>query len=306
MTIIVIIAVLAAVCFAVASVLQHNGALRARRRSPLHPGLLAELACKPGWLAGVAAQATGVTLHLIAVNLGPLSVVQPVLTTGLVVALLLQRLAGRRIGRSALLAACLVVLGLAMFLVVTPTGSAGVPAAAAWVPGLLLAGLLLAVTMGIGLLAGGILRCLCLGASVGVSMATSAALGKAWGALLGADGILGLAGSWQLWAALACGACGMLLSQAAFQAGPLNGSLAAMMAIDPVVGVVLGVVVFGEPFATGDTAAVRVLGFVLTLVGVALLALRCGTAGSTGKVRWGDTTCESDRTWRATEGARRF
>jgi hypothetical protein len=306
MTITVIAALLAAVCFAVASVLQHSGALRARRRSPLHPGLLAELACKPGWLAGVAVQATGVTLHLVALNLGPLSVVQPVLTTGLVVALLLQRLAGRRIGGSALLAAGLVVLGLAMFLVVTPTGPAGGPAAAAWVPGLLLAGVLLAVTVGTGLLTGGTLRCLCLGASAGVLMATSAALGKAWGAVLGAHGILGLVGSWQMWAALACGACGMLLSQAAFQAGPLKGSLAAMMAIDPVVGVVLGVVVFGEPFATGDTAVVRVLGLGLTLVGVGLLALRHGTTGSTVKLRWGDTARGSDRTWRATEGARRF
>jgi drug/metabolite transporter (DMT)-like permease len=269
----VVVSLLAAVCFGVASVLKHRGALRARPRTPLHPGLLVELAGKAGWLAGVAAQAAGVTLHLVAVNLGPLSVVQPILTVGLVVALLLQRLSGRRVSRSSLLAAGLVVIGLAVFLAVTPSGSAGGPVVlSTWAPGLLLAGVVLAVVGLAGLLGSGTVRCVCFGASAGVLMATSAALGKAWGAVLHSGGLVALAGSWQLWAALACGALGTLLSQAAFQAGPLGGSLAAMMAIDPVIGVGLGVVVFGEPFATSSTAALRVLGLAVTLVGVILLA----------------------------------
>lgn len=270
----VAVALLASVCFAVASVLQHAGALRARRRSPLHPGLLVELASQPGWLVGVLAQAAGVTLHLLAVNVGPLSVVQPVLTVGLVIALGLQRLAGRRVGRPAMLSAGLVVLGLAVFLVATPAEPAAVPGGAeVWAPGLGFAGLVLATVLGVGYLASGAIRCVCLGAAAGVLMATSAALGKAWGGVLGAAGLVGLAGSWQFWAALGCGAAGTLLSQAAFQAGPLGGSLAAMMAIDPVVGVGLGVVVFGEPFAEPDTAGVRLVGLALTLTGVWLLAM---------------------------------
>jgi hypothetical protein len=274
MTMTIIVSLLAAVCFGVASVLQHNGALRARRRGPLHPGLMVELAGKPGWLAGVGAQATGVTLHLVAVNLGPLSVVQPLLTVGLVVALLLQRLAGRRVSANALLAAGLVVFGLAMFLSVLPADLVDVPAgAAAWLPGLLLAGLVLIGPLCGGLVLADTARCVCLGAAAGVLMATSAALAKAWGAVLGAGGVIALAGSWQFWAALACGAGGTLLSQAAFQAGPLGGSLAAMMAIDPVVGVGLGVVVYAEPFASPDGVLLRCLGLALTLVGVWLLAM---------------------------------
>jgi hypothetical protein len=76
MALTIAVALLASVCFAVASVLQHHGARDARRRSPLHVGLLVELAGKPAWLAGVLAQVAGVALHLLAVNLGPLSVVQ--------------------------------------------------------------------------------------------------------------------------------------------------------------------------------------------------------------------------------------
>src|SRR5882672_10162474 len=120
MTLTITVALLAAVCFGVASVLQHVGALRARRRSPLHPGLMVELARKRIWLIGVGSQAAGVALHLLAVNLGPLSVVQPVLTVGLVVALVLQRVAGRPVSRQAMLSAGLVVFGLAVFLAVTP------------------------------------------------------------------------------------------------------------------------------------------------------------------------------------------
>jgi drug/metabolite transporter (DMT)-like permease len=289
MTLTLIVSLLAAVCFGCASVLQHNGALGARRRSPIHPGLLVELAAKPGWLLGVGAQAAGVALHLLAVNIGPLSVVQPVLTVGLVVALVVQRFAGRPVSRPAMLAAALVVLGLAMFLTVSPdVGSVPPVSAAAWAPGLALAGLALVGTLVAGLTRTGTVRCVCLGASAGVLMATSAALSKAWGSVLQTDGIVGLASSWQLWAALACGAGGTWLSQAAFQSGPLGGSLAAMMAIDPLVGVGLGVVVFGEPFATGSTALLRVFGLALTLVGVGLLATSQRPARSdTGDATWG-------------------
>jgi hypothetical protein len=286
MTLTITVALLAAVCFGVASVLQHVGALRARRRSPLHPGLMVELARKRIWLLGVGAQVAGVALHLFAVNIGPLSVVQPVLTVGLVVALGLQRLSGRPVTPPALLSAGLVVFGLAVFLAVTPGEQVSMPVdAEGWAPGLLFAGGALAIALSGGLLLRGTARCVSLGASAGVLMATSAALGKAWGAVLGADGLVGLAGSWQLWAALACGAGGTLLSQAAFQAGPLGGSLGAMMAIDPVVGVGLGMVVFGEPFATEDTAPVRLVGLALTLVGVWLLAMvqRGGAEGVVGR-----------------------
>jgi hypothetical protein len=62
------------------------------------------------------------------------------------------------------------------------------------------------------------------------------------------------------------------LSQAAFQSGPLGGPLAAMMVIDPVIGVSVGAAVFGESFATGLLAAVQIAGLALTLAGVWLLA----------------------------------
>ena len=228
MTLAVLLALLAAACFGTASALQHHGANRVRRRFPLHPKLLADVARQPLWLLGIVAEVAAVTLHMVAVNFGPLSVVQPLLTLGLVVALPLQAVLGRPVSRRALLAATLTVAGLAVFLVVQPTVESRVPQSVTeWLPGLLL-------------------------------VATVA--------------VPALATSWELWAALGCGLLGALLSLAAFQAGPLGGPLAAMMVIDPVIGVSLGAIVFGESFSTGLLAVIQAAGLALTLAGVWLLA----------------------------------
>jgi drug/metabolite transporter (DMT)-like permease len=270
---VVVLSLVSATSFGVASALQHHGARRARPRSPLNPGLMAELVRRPGWVLGIGAQVLGVVLHLCAVNLGPLSLVQPLLAVGLVVALAVQRLYGRRVSRRAMLAAALVVAGLAIFLAVQPDDTRGAAAAdQSWLPGLWLAAAVLAATLVAGLRTRGDLRGVCLGAAAGTLMATSAAMGKAWGALLLADGFSALLAGWQLWAAMACGLAGALLSQGAFQAGPLGGTLGAMMAIDPVVGVSLGVVVYHEPFATDSGVVPRFIGLAVTLVGVVLLA----------------------------------
>lgn len=270
MGLVVALSLLAATSFAVASVLQHHNARSTRRRRPMHPGLVADLLRRPGWLVGVGAQLLGVVLHLCAVNRGPLSLVQPLLAVGLVIALGLQRLYGRPVSRRALLASGLVVAGLAVFLSVQPA-QVTADAAQSWPAGLSLSAGLLAITFGGGLGTRGGARGAYLGAAAGVLMATSAAIGKAWGVLLG-DGIAALLSGWQVWAAVGCGLAGALLSQGAFQAGPLGGTLAAMMAIDPVVGVALGVVVYHEPFAAGSGLVPRVLGLTVGVVGVVLLA----------------------------------
>jgi drug/metabolite transporter (DMT)-like permease len=274
----VLLSLLAAVCFGVASVLQHHGANRVPRRFPLHPGLLADVAQQPWWLVGVVAEVVGVGLHMVAVNVGDLSVVQPLLTLGLVVALPLQVLLGRRLRRRSLLAAALVVAGLAVFLVVRPSAEGRVPQTFwEWAPGLALAAVVGLVMLAIAFGGRGRVRSLGLGAAAGTFLATSAALVKTWGSLFdggggGLGGVGALAMSWQLWTALGCGLVGALLSLAAFQSGPLGPPLAAMMVVDPILGVSLGVVLYGEPFSTGPLAVVQGAGLALTLAGVWLLA----------------------------------
>jgi hypothetical protein len=269
----VVLSLMAAVCFGTASVLQHRGANRVRRRFPLNPALLADVVRQPLWLLGIVAEVVAVALHMVAVNTGPLSVVQPLLTVGLVVALPLQAVLGLSVSRRALLAAALTVAGLAVFLAVQPTVDSRDPQSITeWLPGLLLCATVALAALGIALTRRGQARALGLGAAAGTVFALSAALVKTWGEILHGGGLPALATSWELWTALGCGLIGVLLSQAAFQAGPLGGPLAAMMVVDPVVGVSLGAIVFGESFSTGPLAVVQAAGLALTLAGVWLLA----------------------------------
>ncbi|MGH3719722.1 MAG: DMT family transporter [Pseudonocardiaceae bacterium] len=281
------LSLIAAVCFGTASVLQHQGANRVRRRFPLSPGLLLDVAHQPLWLLGVVAEVVGVALHMVAVNFGPLSVVQPLLTVGLVVALPLQAVLGNPVGRRALLAATLTVAGLAVFLAVQPTVASKDPDRFTdWLTGLLLVAVVALAALGVALAGRGRARSLGLGAAAGTVFALSAALVKTWGEILADGGLAALATSWELWTALGCGLVGALLSQAAFQAGPLGGPLAAMMVIDPVIAVSLGAIVFGESFSAGLMALAQAAGLALTLAGVWLLATgerRSATAGAGGE-----------------------
>ena len=286
MTIAIVLSLMAAVCFGTASVLQHQGANRVRRRFPLNPGLLVAVARQRSWLLGIATEVTAVALHMVAVNLGALSVVQPLLTVGLVVALPMQALLGLPVRKRALLAATLTVGGLAAFLAVQPTVESRDPQSIAeWLPGLVLVALAACAALAVGLTRQDRARSLGLGAAAGSMFALSAALVKTWGEILGDGGLPALATSWELWTALSAGLVGALLSQAAFQCGPLGGPLAAQMVVDPVIGVSLGAIVFGESFATGVLAVAQAAGLAVTLAGVWLLA--------TGEQRGPDTDRES-------------
>ena len=59
-------------------------------------------------------------------------------------------------------------------------------------------------------------------------------------------GFAGLPLHWPPYALVGAGALGIWLMQSAFSAGPLNVSLPAISAGEPVVGILLGVIVFGD------------------------------------------------------------
>ena len=65
----------------------------------------------------------------------------------------------------------------------------------------------------------------------------------------------------------------MVLSQSAFQAGPLDASLPTLLATDPVVSVVVGAVVFGESLRAGLIASgAEVVSFSAVVAGIFILA----------------------------------
>jgi hypothetical protein len=90
---------------------------------------------------------------------------------------------------------------------------------------------------------------------------------------LQSGGISGMAQTWAPYALVGAGAIGIWLVQNAFSAGPLQASLPAISAGEPLVGILLGIIVFGDPIQIAPLQLAMKAGGILALVvGVVLVA----------------------------------
>ena len=270
----VVFALLAALLYAVASVMQQRAAATAPPDKSLRIGLLTRLARNPMWLGGISADVAGYAAQFVALEHGTLVLVQPLLVCGLLFALPLgAALSGARLSTRDWLAAASVCAGLAVFLVIA--GSAhghGHPTNGAWIALLISGGALS------GLLVLGARgrpprqRAALLSGAAGVIYGISAGFTKTAGMLLH-HGIVHLLTSWQVGGLVVSGVVGMVVAQSAFQAGDLDASLPAMTVSDPVVSILIGAAAFGEslPSAAGATA-VEVVSLAVMATGVFFLA----------------------------------
>jgi uncharacterized membrane protein YobD (UPF0266 family) len=233
-------------------------------------------AANPLWLSALLADVGGVGLQVVALRFGALALVQPLLVSGLLFALLLRHVGTWSITRGELGWAVLLTSCLIGFLVLSGavTGSqsahadrsAAVIAAVATSAAVLLC---LVVAQRQVPPAG---RAALLGAAVGAIYATTAALIKAATGLIAAHGLLALIGSWQLYTALVVAACGLFLAQVAFQAGPLTASLPAVATTDPLLSVLMGVLIYNEHLNRGPASGAVLLALMVMLV-VAVIGL---------------------------------
>lgn len=245
----------AAVLFALSTVLKHRtaqavGTARDAGAAGLR-GVVTQTLRHPAWLVGIGVDVGALGLQIVALHLGPIAVVQPLLAVSVVVALLFDRGRGRS---GAWRWACLLVAGLAAF--VTFAGATATAATPDGGPALIVA-LSVAAVLVLCLAAAkrlhvGLTAATTLGVGVGISYAASAALLKVLSYHAVTNGLLTLLTSWQLYAVVACGAVGVLLNQLAFSAGPLRHSLPTISVVDPLVSVGLGIAVFDERFRVGS------------------------------------------------------
>ncbi|HZC71706.1 MAG TPA: DMT family transporter [Jatrophihabitans sp.] len=276
-------AVGAAAAFGTSTHLKHLSASGVPDAQTLHPTALGRFIrvtlAHRLWLGGIGADVVGLSLQLLALHLGPLATVQPLLVLGLLFALLLRQGHHRQLRLDELGWVLLVTASLAGFLVLSGTASSSHttetdhgPAIGAAVTGFVLA--TVCVLLGRQHRGRGRAAAL-LGVTVGVFYATTAALLKALTNIVVADPI-SILWSWQLYTVLVLGAAGLLLNQLAFQAGPLAASLPATATIDPLLSVVIGVWVFDEHFRHGVGADPALAVLLLSLgIGVIQLARTC-------------------------------
>ncbi len=270
---VVIASVSAAVCFAWSSALKHLAVRHAPDATGLTSravsGLIAFTVTDRVWLAGVACDIGGVGLQMLALHLGRLSVVQPLLVVALVFAVLIRAALDRRVPtRGELLWAVTLAAVLAAFVALT---------AARTVPGervdrlpALVAAAAAALAVA-GLLTVGRTRtraqtaAALLGIAVGVIYAGTAALLKAVSDVV-ARSPLHVLLTWQLYTVVVLGLAGVLLTQIGFRAGPITASLAATTVVDPLIAIVLGVTVFDEQIGTGAARAAVLAVLLVVLV----------------------------------------
>ncbi|BCJ61470.1 DMT family transporter [Micromonospora endophytica] len=260
------LALASAFCFALASALHQRAAKQQPEHGVADPRLLLRLLRSRLWLSGWIPDSAAVTLQAAALRLGPLAVVQPLLASGLFMAVLIEgAMIRRRIASRDLLASAVGVVGLTAFLVLADA-HAGVasPRPGAWVgPASCLVLLIVAGVLAAYRLTGAA-RGAALGISSGLAYSLAAALVKdVTGRFQGLDTLL----SWRIPALAVVVTVGLLLNQTAFQHGRLAAPLTAVTLTDPVASVVLGVTVFQESLAVDP---LRVVGIVLAGVTIAV------------------------------------
>ncbi|MFC7406353.1 hypothetical protein [Georgenia alba] len=285
------LAIIDATCFAAAAVVQQRAVRHTVHRhagtddgEDLHPrhhrlnlrGLLS-LPRQPGWLAGAGLMVVGVLLHVVALVLAPVSVIQPIGVLGVPIAVYLAaRLdhhppaAGARLP----IAAC--VVGVAVFVWLAATHASGRHAVE--LPDLLrLEAVLLAFAALCAIVAHyvhGWSRCVLNAIGGAAAVGSVAALARATvqhlqaghglleGSTLAMVGLLalnGLVGAW--------------LVQQAYASGRAEVVLACLTVVDPMVAVLIGLMALGEGADLSTPAMVAMAACAVpAVVGVVALA----------------------------------
>jgi drug/metabolite transporter (DMT)-like permease len=256
---VVVLSLGAAFAFAASNLLKHLSAGRVPDAQSLQPTQVGDFIratlSQPLWLGGIACDIIAVGLQVLALHLGSLSVVQPLLITGLLFALILRpRIEHHRISRRQLSWAVVLTAALAGFLLLATSGQPAAPETADRLPAIVagVLGTVLAagcIALGRRPRAKGRSAAL-LGVAVGVIDAAIAALLKALTDIT-ARAPLDVLISWQLFTTIALGAGVLLLNQLAFQAGPISASLPAIATINPLLSIAVGVLVYDEHISRG-------------------------------------------------------
>jgi drug/metabolite transporter (DMT)-like permease len=271
--VVVVFALLAAASNAVSVTTQHMASTASPRRSSGWR-LVLYLFRSPLWLLGSAAQAGAFLFQALALHNGQVSVVQPLLVTELVLALVLRRL---WIHQSILFVtwggAALAGVGLAVFLAAAePQGGQPTPASHHWVVAVV------ACTAGTAVLAAMAQwgspgrRAALYACSAAIMWALEAAFIKSTTDTLTQFGLGGMFLRWPVYALAAGGVAGVLLEQAALHVGPLRVSQPLLVIIDPLISIALSVWLFGERFLPDAVVlAVAAAAFATMCAGVVVL-----------------------------------
>lgn len=268
------LAVLAALLFALGTVLQQRGTLTTAAADN-DPRFLLQILHRPVWLAGAIFQSSGWVVQAMALDRGSLVVVQSLTALSLVIALPFGvMLTGQRVGRREFVGAGLTVVGIVFFVSAgQPQGGTSHPSAATWWGACLITGALVVVLTGVGRRFTGAARALTFGAAAGLGYGLQAAVTKTFVTEIG-GGVVTLLTSWSVYVLILSALSGFALQQSALKTGVLAPAMASSNSVTLFSSVVLGIVVYGEAMSKSGAWHVgpTVVGLLVAIVGIGLLA----------------------------------
>lgn len=264
----ILLSLVAAALFAVASVLQQRGTSTVADDAALGAGMLGSLVRRPVWVAGILADIAGFGVQAWALAVGSLLLVQPILVTTLIFALPLaarvdrRRLTGKEWAWSLVLIAALVVfvrLG-------EPTAGLDRPPFPSWLPALIISiPLVAACVWSAASLPHGTKRSLVLAVAAGTLLGLSAPLTKS-GIDGFSDGILAGLATWELWAMAITASLGTFWQQSSYQAGDVQTSLPTVTVLKPIIAMALGLTAYRETLQVGRATDVLLLASLAAMV----------------------------------------
>jgi drug/metabolite transporter (DMT)-like permease len=258
-------------------VLQQRMARLLPHNDALSPRLFLDLIGKPLWLAGIAAMVGGQLLGAAGLGAGDVSLIEPLLTTNLMFALLFTRLIARRpMGIREYGGALALIAGVVLFLICAQPSQA--PDSAATGSGVGSLAFLGAVVL--------IVATLVMLARSRLGPARASLLGGAAGLLFGlqdgltrgvvdslSGGVSHIFTAWPTYAVVVAAITGILMMQSGFEAAPLRSSLPLITAVEPLAGIGYGIGVYGEHVRVSAGWIVgEALGLLVMILGVVLVA----------------------------------
>jgi drug/metabolite transporter (DMT)-like permease len=268
----IFLALLCAVITQLGFLMKHKGANAAPQVDMRHPLKTVKSLFSSKWFAIGMAVATGAWIfHVAALMFAPLSVVQAVLSTGVVIlAVMAERIFGFEVGRRQWAGVAMTALGLLLLVITLPAthgahsgyslaGMVSFEAAMLIIGALLISGPRMgAPTHHHGLM---------LGAAAGVLFGVSDVAIKA---LTGASGLMAVVGSPWLAVAILASVIAFYASARGLQDGEAVPVIAATSTAANVSCILGGIIVFGDPMPA-DTLGIAVQAFAFILVVVAAL-----------------------------------
>jgi drug/metabolite transporter (DMT)-like permease len=269
------LALIAAFLFALAAALQQKGALNLPTISLGDPKSLARLAGQTMWLLGTVALLTGYIFQAAALDRGRLAIIQPLLVTTVIFALPLGYfLTSQHVGRSEVVGALVIIVGLALFTYFgDPAGGNENAPNSEWLVAMAAIAVISVVLLSFGSRGGLSAKAAVYGTVAGMLFGLSAALTKPTLDYLH-ESIGTMLSHWQCYALAIAGVLGFVLQQVSLGTGRLAPSVATVSVANPVVGILIGILLLDERLSRPAWhVALAFVGLGVALVGAVVISL---------------------------------